>query len=187
MTADFTGITKKEKPKLVIKGYAATVKKIRRRMLRIAEMEEANRADKRLLISECREKRIESEKEGQFFKNCLVDGGNQDPIRITFTNKFRKIDPIHKEKLKYVIGDKFDDLFEIESKITVTDQDKISELKKILGSRFEELLDVTTSITTKKDFMEKRARLRPLMDKSTNEDLDELIQELQHQPLFSTK
>lgn len=177
-----------KKPRLTLKGFAAIVKRIRRRSLRIKELEEANREDKNALIKECHDSRIEEEKNGKFYKNCVVDGGNQDPVRITFTNKFRTIEPHHEKNLRSFLGELFSELFEIKTTLKVTDKDKIEELQNLLGKeKFYRIFDATTVISTRTNFMEKRSKLRPLMEKDMNAGLDKIIDEIQHQPLFSTK
>lgn len=173
-------------PKLTVLGMQKMASRMRKRNQSIESMLAEQELDKAQMIAEAKKERIGAEKKGSFYKTLLVESEDDQPVKVTFCNKFSKINVKHESELKQALGNLYGQLYEKKNVVTMKENVDVDRLKSILGEdKFNSLFDVETHISAKEEFMEKRFYLRSNLKDADNNLVDGLIEQTQNKPSFS--
>lgn len=189
LTKPNKGSTKGGSPKLEIKGLEAVVARMRQRHMQIESMTTEQKLDETGMLTTVKEQRLSSEEAGQFYKVVLVDSADGIPAKVIFKNMYSKIDVSHEPELREHLKNGYDPLFEVRYDVKLRDNGNATyeKLKQLLGTNFELLFEVTPFISPKDEFMERRAQMRPMLDKKVNQVLDTVVEQAQYKPQVSFK
>ena len=165
--------------KLRVNGLEQLVNMMRQRAFQIEAMQADQKADKAAILEEVGKQRLESEKNGQFYKSCLVEAQDEAPAKVVYMNKFSKIAGEQEAPLRNVLGKLFDELYVVEHNIKLKESATFEYIKYLLGDKFDLLFDVETNINHVDSFMEKRAQMRPSLSKQSNNLIDSLVSQVQ--------
>lgn len=125
-------------------------------------------------------------------KSVLAHGSDQ-PARFTWKNAFRPVDAVHEPVLRRHLGKHFDSLFERTAQIKLRDTSAagrnvaLAVLQDALGDKFGTLFEAIPEIAAKAELLEKRTVLRPSLTAAQNAALDQIIDQVQHEPSLSLK
>jgi len=123
---------------------------------------------------------------GQCIKSVLVHG-TKDTLRISFSDRFKKISVEHEAALKEHLGTAFDAIIRRTDEIKVKDGTTESKLREVLGERFDQFFTSTPQLQVSSTGMEARARLRPVVSESVNAAIDSVLCQAQYSPSFVAK
>jgi len=177
----------KEVPKLSVKGLEKLAASMRKRNSEIESLSAEQKLDEKTVIDLVKVERIGAEKKGAFYKTCLVESEDNFPVKVTFNNKFQKIQTQHEPELRKVLGKLFDDLYVMRTDVKLRETTSVEVLKQILGDKFDALFETDVSICHRDEFMENRAKLRLSLDDKTNTVIDMLTDQVQAKPSVSFK
>lgn len=177
-------LTKKsgnEVSKINVDGLEKVASNLRSRAKQINDLETLQKVEETVLLDTVKRERIEAEKEGNFVKTVLVQSEEADrPVRVTFANKFSKIDSSNEPVLRECLGSLYDELYKVQTTVRIKDDVSAKMLKDKLGEEMYSLLFVEENwIGHREEFMENRAKLRPTLNEKTNQVLDALINQTQ--------
>ena len=178
---------KSDSSKLEIEGHEALVVRMRQRHMQIESLEAEQKIDEVELLEDVRASRLEAEEEGQFYKVILVNSADGVPAKVIFKNMFKQIDVAHEDELRRHLKNGYDPLFEVRYNVKLRDNTSVSRLRELLGPNCDLLFEITPYISPKKDAMERRAQMRPVLDKKTNAVLDSVFEQAQYKPQLSLK
>lgn len=180
----------KKKDKLHVEGLEETAAKVRERAEKIESLEAEQKVDKAKIVEVCKKERRDAEVSGDFHTTCLVESDDGKPVQVVFTNKFSKVDVTHESALKQALNGQFDTLFRKGVDVAMKDGITFEKLQKVLGDKFDAfaaLCDLTEYLSPDRDFMQKRAALRPALDAATNSQIDAISDQTQYTPMVKTK
>ncbi len=180
----------KKKEKLAVSGLEEIAAKLRKRNEQIESLNAENEVDKAQVIEVCRKERRDAEVAGDFHSTLLVESADEKPIQVVFVNKFSKVDVAHAPALKTALNGQFDTLFRRGIEIKTKDSVDLAKLTAVLGDKLDAFLalaEVTEYLSLDRDFMEKRAALRPALDPATNVTIDQISDQCQQKPMIKTK
>lgn len=165
-----------EVPKLQIRGLEKLSSKLRARVKEIKQLEEEQKNEESVLLDTVKNERIDAEKKGSFYKTCLVLSEEEDqPVRVTFSNKFSKIKEENEPILRECLGPLYDELYVNVTLAKVRDDVSVQTLKEKLGEELYTMLFVEEKfIGHREDFLENRAKLRQKLSAKTMDVVDQL-------------
>ena len=189
LTKPNRGSTKGGSPKLEIRGLEEMVARLRQRHMQIESLETEQAIDEDQLLTKVKDERLTAEMAGDFYKSVLVDSADGVPAKVVFKNMFKQIDCCHEPELREHLKKSYDPLFEVRYSMKLRDNGKASydKLKQLLGNNLELLFDVTPFVSPVENFLEKRAQMRPLLDKKVNAVLDSVTEQAIYKPSISYK
>ena len=176
-------------PKLEIKGLEAVVARMRQRHMQIESAQTEQKLDEEQMLGAVKAQRLTSEEAGHFYKTIVVDSADGIPAKIIFKNMFKQIDTCHETELREHLKKGYDPLFETKYEVKLRDNSAATyeKLQQLLGNNLTLLFEVTPFIAPKDSFMEKRAQMRPLLDKKVNTVLDSVVDQAQYKAQVSLK
>lgn len=180
----------KKKEKLSITGFEKTAAQMRARQEQIDSLVAEQDSDKAKVIEVCKKERRDAEVAGDFFSTCLLESDDGKPVQVAFQNKFSKVDVAHEDALRSAMNGQYETLFRRGVEISVKDGVTLDKLQKALGDRFDALaalVDLSEFLVLDRDFMSKRAALRPALDAATNATIDQITDQTQYKPSIRTK
>lgn len=180
----------KKKDKLSVTGLEKIAAKLRERAQQMESLEAEQKVDKAQVVELCRKERRDAEVAGDFHTTCLVESDDGKPVQVVFVNKFTKVDVAHEPALKQALNGQFDTLFRKGVEVKVKDDVTLEKLREVLGNKFDALMalvDATEYLSLDREFMSKRAALRPALDAATNATIDGISDQCQQAPMVKTK
>lgn len=168
--------------KMEVPGFESLVPQIRKLDEQMEEL--ANKRDmmKALIINTVRDMKQKAEVNGSLYKSFTILSEDGQNATILYKNQFSKLDPENEESMRKTLKDSFETLFENAEDVTFKKNADTDVLRKLLGDKFEQFFSTKKYIKFCKDFMERRASLRPNLNKSTNALLDKWTSDNQASP-----
>ena len=177
-----------EVPKLSVSGMEKVAARLRARAKEIEQLETEQKQEEKVMLEVVKSERIEAEKQGQFFKCCLVVSEDEQPVKVQFVNKFSKISTDNEPVLRDCLGELFDELYVPQVSVKVRDDISAGKLKEVLGEeKYLALFVEEKFISHRDEFMENRARLRLSLNEKTNSLIDQLVSQCAQKPSVSYK
>lgn len=174
--------SKSEVEKYKLAGFEDLVVELRKRTKKIAELQEAQQADVSVVMNFVRTAKLKQEKEGRLYKTFVLESSDGVPAQIIFKNAFSKLPAENEEKMRELIGDVFDRLYDKQTTSKIKPKADMEELRKILGERVGEFFKDDEVIVHQKEFMEKRAQLRKDCNAKVNKAIDDFTEQCQAKP-----
>jgi hypothetical protein len=173
--------------KFEVTGFEEKIARARRLQAEIeakqAEIQEI-RSD---VTTKCDMYRKTWEKKGKFYKTFSINSADGTPASVVFKNQFSNIDISSEQEMRIVLGDTFNELYEIKKTVALNRGYDSEMMKKLLGSRYHEFFTEQEVIVNRGGFLEKRAELRAGMEAKLNKKLDEYSSSMQAVPEFRLK
>ena len=174
-------------PNLDIEGHGERVVRMRKRHAQIESLKTEQELDKDELMEAVKSSRLEAEEEGEFYRIALVKSADDTPAKVIFKNMFKQIDIGHESELRKYLKKGYDPLFETRYSVKLRNNKSVERLRELLGNDLDLLFEVTPFVSPVDDFMEKRAQLRPTLDKKVNATVDNVTDQAQYQPQINLK
>jgi hypothetical protein len=125
-----------------------------------------------VILPEAEEERVKvSGDDGSYHSSVKING----KITVSVQSRYTTIDTDHEEKIREVVGDKYDEFFKEDTKVSLKpslleDEDAMGKIIDAVGEEnFERFFDVKQSIVPTRAFHEQR---------STNKEIREMFEEL---------
>lgn len=174
--------SKSEVEKYRLKGFEDLVVELRKRAKKMVDLQESQQADLDVVMNFVRTAKLKHEKEGRLYKTFLLESSDDVPAQIIFKNAFSKLPSENEEKMRELVGDVFDQLYNKETSTRIKPKVNMEELRKLLGKRFDEFFKEEEVIVHQKEFMEKRAALRKECSAKVNKAIDDFTEQCQAKP-----
>lgn len=174
-------------PKLEVEGFEQKVVVMRQRLAQIESLEAQQKLDEEEVLGKVKAERVEAEASGELYKTALINSADGVPAKVQFKNQFKQISTEHEGDLRTYLKNVYDTLFSTRHEVKLRDGVSIERLREVLGDKIDVLFDVTPYIGVCPDFMEKRAALRRSLDKKTNAVLDSVVEQAQYKPSITLK
>lgn len=185
-TLDLTKSKQDDGGKLRVEGLEKLASQYRDTQIEIEMLVEAQKDRKRQLIEAVGRKRLAEEKAGRFYKTCSVATDDEEVVYVIWGDRYNALDPSHEPLLKRAVGKHYDTLFNRALAAKAEKDARLEDIQKLLGPvKFDELrryLTLSETLKLRSGFMEARAKLRTMFDATTNESIDVVVGQVQHDP-----
>lgn len=177
--------------KLEVTGFEKIIPQMRQRRQEMDDLEAAQKIDEAKVLHAVKKERLEAEKKGAFYRSCLVQSDDGKPSLVSFSDSFSKLETENEEILRDALGDNYDALVNRVCDIKVRAGITADRIKEVVGEEaFDKLLTVVEldeSLVFSKDFMQRRATLRPKMSAELNDAIDTMVDTVQRKPSVRLK
>lgn len=174
--------------KLRVEGAAA--KTLARQYLdaqeEIEALQEEQKQRKQQIIELVAAKRLAAEQDGRFYTTAQIELEDDELLQVLWVDRYKTLDVSHQALLKKMFGKHYDELFTETTSVKPSGDMLMEDMRLALGSRaFEALLKfchVDPVLKFRKGFMAERARLRTVLDETTNGAIDDVVGKVEYQP-----
>lgn len=181
----------KSKPKLTVRNLKDQAARIRE----IALAKESLEAEEKLLRAEIldsvKAERKSNEIKGNFFKAASVESADGIDISVVFQDKYRDVSVEHEEVLIEALGQEYGSIFAKKCDIKTKPGLSLDKLKSILGDKmgaFEAAVEISEVLAPlSENLMARRASLRPRLNKTMNDSIDQVLDQVQYAPQIRVK
>ena len=127
---------------------------------------------------------------GQAGTKASIASADGRPVSVSWTGQYKPIDARHEPLMREVLGDTFDDLFEVRVSVKARKGLTMEELEATLGDDLSLLLrvcEVTPSVAPQPGYTGLRHRAGLRLDNETLEVIDDVVAAVQYEPRVRLK
>ena len=176
------GNGKSKTEKYTVKGLEKVVPQIREIDVDMVKLQKQRQVMKDMILNTVRPIKEKEERTGRLYKTFIIESNDGLAATVLYKNAFSKIPASNEEQMRKELKDHFDELYDVTTQIAPRRGINWDKLKTLLGDKFEDYFGETKIISHKKDFMERRAEMRSEVNKRTNDVLDQYTKDCQATP-----